>query len=99
MSEEKLICGCGGETKHHNVGHWVADEKSYSWWFFCPKCKFNTYLPEYATEAEAIAAFRKATRADIYEETVNKDCADNAALKARIKELERSGKNDTTKKA
>ena len=85
MSEEKLICGCGGETKHHNVGHWVADEKSYSWWFFCPKCKFNTYLPEYATEAEAIAAFRKATRI----QEVEKLEAEITALKFCIEEMER----------
>ena len=55
---EKLICGCGGKVKiikaHYTPPMFYAA---------CSQCGIVIY--HHATEAEAIAAFKKATRADV----------------------------------
>jgi ferredoxin len=57
MSEAKLFCGCGGEIESHKL------LSSDDYWLRCHRCGITT--EECPTEAEAIAAFKKATRADI----------------------------------
>lgn len=57
MSEEKLICGCGGKV------HIITDEN----WVYaqCISCLVKTPSYDRKQEESAIAAFRLATRADV----------------------------------
>lgn len=60
MSEEKLICGCG-----ENITCQIVNKvRGTRWMFHCENCSADVFVSG-KNEAEAISAFKRATRADV----------------------------------
>ena len=66
MNEEKLICGCGGEITIDTGGFGPVNEDDVitTWFFECDKCNTMVASMNCNSVEEAIAAFKKATRAE-----------------------------------
>lgn len=69
MSKEKILCGCGGEVEIKNNSLW-SGETIVVFWIQCCKCHIKTTA--YPIEAEAVSAYKRATRAGLDKERILK---------------------------